>query len=157
MWPSQCTTSLNLNIDPGRLVLSGSHFTERQSQCLRITDEASHLRHYPSPHTSWDPSPCPWEAQFSELKVYDSSNSQMKKLRPQGSSLARAGMGTQSARTLDRGFPGTFPRGLLGVLRTRALVRGENLLASSVGSSCQSPLEFSFPSGAGLCKSWWRG
>lgn len=48
--------------------------------------------------------------------------------------------------------PGTFPKGLLGVLRTRALVRGVNLLANSAGSSCQSLLDSSCPLGAGLYK-----
>lgn len=52
---------------------------------------------------------------------------------------------------------GTFPKGLLGVLRTRTLVRGVNLLASSAGSSCQSLLAPSFPLGAGLCRRRWEG
>lgn len=53
--------------------------------------------------------------------------------------------------------PVTFPKGLLGVLRTRTLVRGVNLLASSVGSSCQSLLDPSCPLGVGLCRRRWEG
>lgn len=50
------------------------------------------------------------------------------------------------------GLPSTFPRGLLGVLMTRALVRVVNLLASSAGSSCQLLLEARLPAGVGPCE-----
>lgn len=63
---------------------------------------------------------------------------------------------TQMQRSLNEP-PGTFPKGLLGVLRTRALVRGVNLLASSVGSSCQSLLYSNCPLGAGHCNRRWEG
>lgn len=59
---------------------------------------------------------------------------------------------SQSGGVPRGGLSGTFPRGLLGVLRIRALVRDVNLLASSVGSSCQLLLESSSPSWLGLCK-----
>lgn len=52
---------------------------------------------------------------------------------------------------------GTFPRGLFGVLRTRTLVRAVNLLASSVGSSCQLSLDSGSPSWEGLCNIMWEG
>lgn len=56
----------------------------------------------------------------------------------------------------SQGCPSTFPKGLRGVLRMSALVRGVNLLASSTGSSCQWLLEATSPSGTGLCGvEWW--
>ena len=51
----------------------------------------------------------------------------------------------------EGGLSGTFPRGLLGVLRIIILVRDVNLLASSVGSSSQL-LELSSPFWVGVCK-----
>ena len=64
---------------------------------------------------------------------------------------------SQSGGVPGGGISGTFPRGLLGVLRIRALVRDVNLLASSVGSSCQLLLESSSPSWLRLCKRRWEG
>lgn len=97
---------------------------------------------------------CPWdlcEPWSSELIAGSPPTSEMKKLRPGGSKSVTEGVLEPSLEeSLEGGLSGTFPRGLLGVLRIRALVRDVNLLASSVGSSCQLLLESSSPSWLGV-------
>lgn len=65
--------------------------------------------------------------------------------------MAEWGLGPSSDGSPEGGLSGTFPRGLLGVLRISILVRGVNLPASSMGSSCQL-LEPSSPFWVGVCK-----
>lgn len=119
----------------------------------------------PSPIQHW-PSYFPWgllplslqEPRSLELSPSSPLSSQMKKLRPQGSkAVTEWGLESSLEGSPEGGLSGTFPRGLLGVLRIRALVRDVNLLASSVGSSCQLLLESRFPSLVGVCKSRWEG
>lgn len=113
-----------------------------------------------SPVHHW-PSYFPWgllslplqEPQFLELSPSSPLSSQMKKLKLPGSkAVTEWGLEPSLEGSPEGGLSGTFPRGLLGVLRIRALVRDVNLLASSVGSSCQLPLESSLPSLVGVCK-----
>lgn len=103
---------------------------------------------------------CPWdlgEPRSSGLIAGSPPTSQMKKLRPEGSKSVTGGVLEPSLEgSSEGGLPGTFPRGLLGVLRTRALVRDVNLLASSSGSSRQLLLESSSPSWVGVCERRWE-
>lgn len=136
----------------------------RLPQGLGGAREAPRLLHHQHLYLSHPPwgflplSPGPWGASVLRAHYKLPSYFTDEETEAQRSiSVTQQGLEPSPEGSLEGGLSGTFPTGLLGVLRIRALVREVNLLASSVGSSCQLLAESSSPSWVGLCKRRWEG
>lgn len=147
---------------PSTSVLSCSHFTHETTQ-----QEVGSP--FPGSRGSWKPPVCstnqhlhlprgflplslgPWgalalRAHYKLPPLFTDEETEARHSK----SVTQQGLEPSLEGSLGGGLSGTFPKGLLGVLKTRALVRDVNLLASSVGSSCQLLAESSSPSWVGL-------